>query len=106
MQTYTSSNQTYSDFLFPGQFLNDEDLVSLLPPEYTPDLAFGEKIIDYTPSGTYTESSSGITLILANQEDNAEQPTYGLNAPVIGSVKVPHDGNISEVALKVIICCL
>ena len=76
-------------------------MTSFLPPSYTPNLGNDEHSVEYTPAGTYTHSSGGMTLVLANQEENAPVPSYGAHAPVVGTLQIGNRDNVGEVVFKV-----
>lgn len=78
------------------------------PPTYSSDLAEGERSLqnnasrsNTAPSGIYTETCDGVSLVLLEQEPNIDIPSYDRRAVVNGAIELENRTNISKVVLKV-----
>ncbi|KAF9013315.1 hypothetical protein BDQ17DRAFT_1231603 [Cyathus striatus] len=90
-----------------------ESLPGYAPPSPVPSYSYepscGERRLDHTPqpratrpppTGSYIKKSGKTTIILSEQEEDIELPTYGRHAVVNGTLCLDASESISEVALK------
>ncbi|KAJ6620974.1 hypothetical protein B0H10DRAFT_2215513 [Mycena sp. CBHHK59/15] len=77
-------------------------------PCYSPEPARDELILEQTPrsrarapTGNYLKKSGRDTVILTEQDENAEYPTYGRQGTISGLISVESRESVSEVVLKV-----
>lgn len=77
-------------------------------PVYAAEPTNGEERLEFvargqnrnTPDGTFTKKSGGVTVVLADQDDNATIPSYSRNGVVRGDVLLD-DEKVLAVAVKV-----
>jgi hypothetical protein len=77
-------------------------------PSYSPEPAHDERRVEHTPrsrtrppAGNYIKKSGRETLVLTEQEEAAEHPTYGRHATISGFLALEDRETVSEVVLKV-----
>lgn len=82
---------------------------SLPAPSYSCEPTCNEQTLEHTPrpgsrptpTGTYTKISKRVTLVLNEQEDNAQVPSYGRHSLVSGTIHLENCETVGEVVLKV-----
>ncbi|KAF8895614.1 hypothetical protein BD779DRAFT_1668859 [Infundibulicybe gibba] len=83
---------------------------SLPAPSYSSSLSCGEQLLEQTPrtstsrstpTGTYVKKLGNTVLLLNDQEDGVEQPTYGRGGTISGILCFEDSEGISEVVVKV-----
>lgn len=80
-------------------------------PSYSLEVLDGEHRLEYTPptarrpipTGTFTKANRRVSLILTDQEEGVDFPTYGRNATIRGEVFLKDRENIDNVTVKVIV---
>ncbi|KAJ7488361.1 hypothetical protein FB451DRAFT_1529664, partial [Mycena latifolia] len=79
---------------------------SAVVPSYSPEPGHDERLIERaphsrsrTPTGNYIQKSGRDTIVLADQEANAEAPTYGHQGPITGLVSMEDREAVSKVVL-------
>jgi len=79
-----------------------------LPPSYSaaPDegeesLSYNQRVLGAHAHGTFTKKCGSVSVILTEQEDDAQIPVYTQRGVVSGTVHVDSCHHISEIVLKV-----
>lgn len=83
---------------------------SLPSPSYSCEPACDEQRLDHTPrpvrlrsapTGTFIKKSGKLTLVLYDQEDGVDIPSYGRMGSVVGTLCLDNPDPVVEVVLKV-----
>lgn len=81
---------------------------SAAPPEYSPQPSGEDRSLDHNPrfvsqtlNGSFVKKSRQLSLVLKDQDEAAQLPTYGRNALISGEVTLQDTRDVHSVVLKV-----